>query len=102
MNHKEFLDKVQALLKIAVAYSNCSTLRDAERLYTGNSVGGFYTPSRAIRNLKQSYSILEIPLSRDILLDFKYCIEYADYHLKNYSLTPCGRNCEIINFPMPL
>lgn len=59
-------------------YEN-ATFRDIDRLYMGNVVGvsGYFPPSRAIQNLKQSFVILNIPITRCIALSFKECLEYA-------------------------
>ena len=106
-SNKEFQEQFKHLLQMAVdsdGFCNLhknTTFRDIDRLYMGTVVGvsGYFPPIRAIQNLKQSFVILNIPITRDIALSFRECLEYAESKLNNYSLMPWGYGKPIISIP---
>lgn len=102
-NNEEFLEKVEFLLSLAVRSKTkrIRTYGDVRRLYSGSAVGGYFPPTRAIQNLKQSFVVLKIPITREIGLTFKDLQEYADFELKDYSIYPWGYKQKVITFPVP-
>lgn len=107
-SNKEFQERFKYLLQVAVdsdgfcdRYHENATFRDIDRLYMGNVVGvsGYFPPVRAIQNLKQTFVVLNISITRDIALSFKECLEYAESKLNNYSLMPWGYRKPVISLP---
>lgn len=108
-SNKEFRERFKYLLQTAVdsegfcdRYNNKNTtFRDIDRLYMGNVIGvnGYFPPIRAVQNLKQSFIMLNIPITRDVVVAFKQCSEYAESQLKNHSLMPWGYAKPVISIP---
>lgn len=101
---KDFENYLTELLQKAVDRADKAKMikkvRDIKKLYASNIVGGYYEIKYAVICLRQTYTILDIPLDKETSLKFKYCLEYAENKLNGYSVFPWGNKNRLYSMPI--